>query len=99
MTVRLVEIFIALSRRKSVILGEETAKQHLPRAELSGFVRLVTLRKSPRTQVSHLPSLSMKPLTDGVDKENKADEADNPNRHHTNKCYDTPPQNQPRDKR
>ena len=32
--VRLVEIFIDLSRRKSVILGEETAKQHLPRAEL-----------------------------------------------------------------
>ena len=43
-TVRLVEIFIDLSRRKSVILGEETAKQNLPCAELSGFVRLAFLR-------------------------------------------------------
>ena len=29
-TVRLVEIFIDLSQRKSVILGEESAKQNLP---------------------------------------------------------------------
>ena len=48
MTVRLVEIFIALSRRKSVILEEETAKQNLPRAELIGFVRLAFLRKNKK---------------------------------------------------
>ena len=47
-TVRLVEIFIDLSRRKSVILGEETAKQHLPRAELIGFVSLASLRKNKK---------------------------------------------------
>ena len=47
-TVRLVEIFFYLSRRKSVILGEETAKQHLPCAELSGFVRLATSRKNKK---------------------------------------------------
>ena len=49
-TVRLVEIFIDLSRRKSVILGEETAEQCLPRAEVSGFVRLAFLRKNSETQ-------------------------------------------------
>ena len=50
-TVRLVEIFIDLSRRKSVILGEETAKQHLPRAELSGFVRLACSRRLWRGRI------------------------------------------------
>ena len=49
-TVRLVEIFIDLSQRKSVILGEETAKQNLPCAELSGFVRLAFLRKNKKAR-------------------------------------------------
>ena len=85
------------SYQRSVgILGGETAKQYLPRAELSGFVRLATLRKRLRTQVSHLPSLSMKPLTDGIHEEDKPNEAHDRDCHHTNKCYDTPPQNQPR---
>ena len=63
--VRLVEIFIDLSRRKSVILGEETAKQHLPRAELSGFVRLATLRKNKKDcQRVPSPLMSLCPIGD-----------------------------------